>query len=258
MKKLLFFLILTQSLFAQKVNLKINVYDNFQNPVIGATVILKQKKATDFQLSNFTDTTGLVNFKIDQEGLYLLKISYVGFQNIEKEIEVNPKNSFFSFELKESSNSLDEVTIVAKKPFMRQEDDKTIIDPEPIANTSTNALELLEKTPGLFVDPDGNVYLNSTTPASIYINGREQKMSATDVSNILKSLPPNSIEKIEVIRTPSASMDAGSTGGSVNIVLRKGVKLGRTGSVTGGMNQGQLGNQFVSLNINRRLFNHVI
>jgi iron complex outermembrane recepter protein len=73
-----------------------------------------------------------------------------------------------------------------------------------IADISTNAFELLEKTPGLFLDQDGNVYLTSATPATIYINGREQKMGASEIATLLRSLPPNSIERLEIMRTPSA------------------------------------------------------
>ena len=71
---------------------------------------------------------------------------------------------------------------------MRQEDDKTIVDPEtwqPVPRMDTKSW----KTPGLFVDQMGNVYIASTTPATILINGRETKMSTADLATLLKSLP---------------------------------------------------------------------
>ena len=49
---------------------------------------------------------------------------------------------------------------------MRQEDDKTIVDPEALAATSTSGYEVIEKTPGLFVDQDGNIYISSMSPAT--------------------------------------------------------------------------------------------
>ncbi|MGH2565062.1 MAG: TonB-dependent receptor domain-containing protein, partial [Ginsengibacter sp.] len=67
---------------------------------------------------------------------------------------------------------------------------------------------------------------------------------------MLKNLPPNAISKIEIIRTPSAKYDASTTGGIVNIVLRKGIKLGLTGSINVGMNQGTYGNQFAGFTLN--------
>ena len=69
-------------------------------------------------------------------------------------------------------------------------------------------LEVLESVPGMYVDQDGGIFLNSATPAKVYINGREQKMSNQDISTILQSLPPGSVQKIEVMRTPSTKYDA--------------------------------------------------
>jgi outer membrane receptor for ferrienterochelin and colicin len=72
-----------------------------------------------------------------------------------------------------------------------------------------------------------------------------------DIATMLKNLPPNAISKIEILRTPSAKYDAsGTTGGIINIVLKKGVKLGMTGSVTAGLQQGDYSNQFLSFNLN--------
>ena len=74
------------------------------------------------------------------------------------------------------------------------------------------------------MDQDGNIYLNSTTPALIYINGREQKMSTADIASMLKSLPPNSIASIEILRTPSAKYDASGSGGNSECCFEKGCK----------------------------------
>ena len=133
---------------------------------------------------------------------------------------------------------------------MRQEDDKTIVDPENLVAASTNVYEVIEKTPGLFVDQDGNIYISSLTPAAVQINGRDMKMSAADVATLLKTLPPNAILSIEIVRSPSAKYDAASTGGIVNVVLKKGVKIGTTGSINAGIQQGKYNNQFIGFNLN--------
>ena len=57
--------------------------------------------------------------------------------------------------------------------------------------------------------------------------------------------------KIEILRSPSAKYDASSSGGIVNVVLKKGVRIGLSGSVNLGANQGKYGNQFVGLNVNQ-------
>jgi hypothetical protein len=174
----------------------------------------------------------------------------VNYAALKKGITIKNANPVFTFTAENVPGSLKNVTVTYARPVIRQEDDKTIVDPENLAASSTNAYEIIEKTPGLFVDQDGNVYLSSTTPATIYINGREQKMSAADIATMLKNLPPNSIASIEILRTPSAKYDASGSGGIVNIVLKKGVKIGLTGSVTAGGNQGNYGNRFIGVNLN--------
>ena len=76
-------------------------------------------------------------------------------------------------------------------------------------------------------------------------------MSNDDISTLLKSLPPGSIQKIEIMHTPSSKYDASASGGIINIVLNKGVNIRQSGSVSAGMNQGMYGNQFAGFNINK-------
>jgi len=143
------------------------------------------------------------------------------------------------------------VEIVSRKQLFKQEDDKTIVDATVLANSSSNAYEVLEKTPGAVIDQDGNVYLSSTTPATIFINGREMKLSSADIASLLKSLPAGSVSKIEILRSPSAKYDAASSGGIVNIVLKKGIKIGSSASTNAGYFQGVYSTQTAGININK-------
>ncbi|HEX2609179.1 MAG TPA: outer membrane beta-barrel family protein [Flavisolibacter sp.] len=235
---------------AQTTELTIKVHTANKEAVPFATLSLTAFSDSASQIQRSTDSLGQVVFQVQQNTSYRLRFSAVNYQSVEKAITVKTEAITYSLLVMPADNKLNAVVVTASRPVMRQEDDKTIVDPENIAATSTNAYEILEKTPGLFVDQDGNIYLNSTTPATVYINGREQKMSAADIATMLKNLPPNAIASIEILRTPSARYDASGSGGVVNVVLRKGVRIGLTGSVTAGLNQGRYGNQFVGLNLN--------
>jgi hypothetical protein len=120
--------------------------------------------------------------------VYTIEVTSVNHKPFSKIISPNGTQTLFTLVIESEEKTLDNVVVSSKRPLMRQLDDKTIIDPENIAASSTNAYEIFEKTPGLFVDHNGNVYLSSTTPALIYINGRELKMSAADVATLLKKL----------------------------------------------------------------------
>jgi len=219
-----------------------------------ATLMVVSVADSNIRQTKLSDSSGTAVFHL-QQGSYRVRVSAISYMPLEKDIAVMAEGQSFSFSLQPFSVSLNTVVVTATRPLTRQEDDKTIVDPEPIAAASTNAYEILEKTPGLFVDQDGNVYLTSMSPARIYINGREMKMSAADMATLLKNLPPNAISKIEILRTPSAKYDASGNGGIVNIVLKKGVKLGLTGSAVIGVQQGSYGNQFTGLNLNNNTGN---
>jgi iron complex outermembrane recepter protein len=230
------------------VNFKILSPSNEAIPF--ATVTVLSVPDTSVQQQKITDSLGSVSFILLQSRPYLVRVTSINYDPIEKSITIKGDNPSFVFNAEQQSRSLGNVTVIAQRPLMRQEDDKTIVDPENLAASSTSAYEIMEKVPGLFVDQDGNIYLNSTTPATVHINGREQKMSNADIATILKSLPPNSIATIEILRTPSARYDASGGGGIVNVVLKKGVRIGLTGSVNAGFNQGRFGNRFAGINLN--------
>ena len=189
-------------------------------------------------------------FTLKSNTTYILKITAVTTKTFYKKFVTGSNDTTLNLILQTLTKQLDAVVVTARTPLMKQEDDKTIVDAEQLAGSSTNAFEVLEKTPGAIVDQDGNVYLNSATPATIFINGREIRLSAADLANLLKNLPASSISKIEVLRNPSAKFDAASSGGIVNIVLKKGVKLGVNGSIDASHFQGVYGSQAIGFNVN--------
>lgn len=235
---------------AQTATIILKISENKNQPVASATVVVIPVNDSLNKQTKSADSTGSAIFNLAPNSLYLIRISSINYTALEKTIRVGSGNTTFRFTMQPVSKSLNTVVITASPPLIRQDDDKTIVDPEQLANASTNAYEIIEKTPGLFVDQDGNIYLSSTTPAKVYINGREQRMSAADIATILKSLPPNAIASIEIMRTPSAKYDASGSGGVVNVILRKGIRIGLTGSLNTGLNQGRYGNQFIGFSLN--------
>ncbi len=233
---------------AQQHSLLIKVVDAKNYPVALANIQIRAKEDSTKITHLLSDTLGLAKLPIVAKSSFQITVTAVGYKKAIKDIVITEQSSV-SIKLTEDPKQLTEVVVKSSKPLIRQEDDKSIVDPEPLAASSTNAYETIEKTPGIFIDQDGQVYLNGLSPASVQINGRDLKMSASDVATMLKSLPPNAIQKIELIRTPSAKYDASGGGGVVNIVLAKGIKIGTNGSVNTGFNQGVYGNQYLGFNL---------
>jgi hypothetical protein len=245
---LFLFVLIQMASFGQMSPLKLSVLDKKSQSIAFANITIQTIDSVMPQ-NIVADSNGIASIMLATGKLYNIKTSAVGYQMDNRTIKFENLNSV-KIELKEMNGQLKEVVVTSTKPLIRQEDDKSVVDPEPLAAASTNAYETMEKIPGIFIDQDGNIYLNGLSPAGIQINGRELRMSATDMATLLKSLPPSSIQQIELVRTPSAKYDASGGGGVVNIVLKKGVKIGLNGSVNTGMNQGVYGNQFIGLTLN--------
>jgi hypothetical protein len=245
---ILLIVLLHKTGFGQMSPLKIVVVSGKSQSIPFANIAI-QSVDSALVKNQVADSNGIATVILQAGKLYQIKTSAIGYQMDNRSIKFDNLKTV-KIELKEKNDQLKEVVVSSSKPLIRQEDDKSVVDPEPLAAASTNAYETMEKIPGIFIDQDGNIYLNGLSPAGIQINGRELRMSASDMATLLKSLPPSSIQKIELVRTPSAKYDASGGGGVVNIILKKGIKIGLNGSVNTGMNQGVYGNQFIGLNLN--------
>jgi iron complex outermembrane receptor protein len=243
-------LLVCAAAYAQDISVRITVKNEKDEPVQNATAQIL--RYPDSSLVAVKTVKSNASFSLTAGKTYFLRITSVSVNEAFRTITIGKKDTAINIIAQAKSKNLDAVVVTSKSPLLKQVDDKTIVDAEVLANSSTNALEVLEKTPGAIVDNDGNVYLNSATPALVYINGREVKLSASDVASLLKSLPANSISKIEIIRSPSAKYDASGSGGIVNVVLKKGVKIGLNGSVEATHFQGRYPTNSAGFNVNNR------
>lgn len=247
---ILFFLTAGFCAYGQQTELRVIIAETKADTLTGATLQLFSLPDSQLITTQAVDKAGN-RFNVRSFSKYLLNMTAVGYGSLERVVSVTSKSITIQLYPQKNIRALSGVVVVSKKPLVRQEDDKTIVDAEVLANSSANAYEVLEKTPGAIVDQDGNVYLSSMSAATIQINGRDVKLSAADLASLLKSLPANSVSKIEILRSPSAKYDAASSGGIVNIVLKKGVKLGTNGSVNAAYFQGRYSTETAGFNLNK-------
>ncbi|GAB3988154.1 outer membrane beta-barrel family protein [Spirosoma daeguense] len=262
---LISFLLLISSVisFAQRSENSLNglVKDNQNAPLPGATVRLL--RATDSTLVRGVVSDG--NGKFTIAGLpadtYRIHVTSVG-NNDYRSVAIliddqHPTVTLPVFILTPSKATLNEVKVVAKKPLLEQELDRTIVNVDAmIGSAGSNTLEVLEKTPGVSVDINGEISLNGKAGVLVLIDERPTYMSVQDLASYLKSLPGGSIDKLELITNPPAKYDA--TGTSViNIRLKRNRIQGFTGNAALGYNQGETGrsNNVVNLNYNNQKIN---
>ncbi len=198
---------------------------------------------------------GLVDGAVsDEEGNFLIEsvksssvklvISSIGFKQFESEVfELTPgmEKNMGSLTIEDEMTGLEEVTVKATRPEIIIEADKTIVNVEgTVMAEGSNAFDVIGRSPGVYVDQDGNIILNGRTGVTVMINDRPTYMSALDLSNFLRAMPAENIKSIEVINNPTSRFDAEGSAGVINIRLKKNTVDGMFGNV-------QLGGQYNGL-----------
>src|SRR3982750_3901481 len=140
------------------------VVDGSQKTIESATIaLIKAKDSSEVKFS-VADKNGNFVFENLPAGRYLVSITAVGhtkgfsegFEISEASTEIKLK----TIELVPQSKSMGTVVVTAKRPLIEQKIDRTIVNVEAsVTNVGASALEVLEKSPGLSVDKDGNISL---------------------------------------------------------------------------------------------------
>ena len=250
-----FLFLLGATSFAQNIiSITGYVQDKNNKPLQSVSISLLSLK--DYALIKAAVTDAKGNFEINskKEGSYLLSYSMVGFEKTFialPEFKSGENITAPTATLQPASNSLKEITVVNKKPLIEVRADKTIFNVEASINaTGSNALELLQKSPGMQVDNNENISMKGKTGVKVYIDGKMMQLNSKDLADYLKSINSNDIEAIEMISNPGAKYDASGNAGIVNIRLKKNKKYGTNGSINTGLVQGftQKGNGSVNVN----------
>lgn len=157
-----------------------------------------------------------------KKGDYNLTISFIGYKNWSKKISLKDQNiDLGNITLSENENILDEVLISSKKPTITKKVDRLIFNVEnSIVSSGGDALDVLQKTPGVRVDGN-NISLIGKSNVRILINNRLSPLSGEELASYLQTLSSDDIIKIEVITNPPSKYEAEGNSGLINIVLKK-------------------------------------
>jgi iron complex outermembrane receptor protein len=234
------------------------VIDGSQKTVASSTITLLRAKDSSVAKISAADKNGNFEFEKISWGKYFVSVSAVGHQKGYSEIfEISAeKNSVVlkTIELIPQSKSLGAVTVTAKKPLVEQKIDRTIINVEAaITNVGSTALEVLEKSPGISVDKDGNISLKGKEGVMILIDGRPTQLGGADLANLLRSMNASQLDQIEIMTNPPAKYDAAGNAGIINIKTKKNRQFGYNGSANVGYSQGLYPKFNEGVNFNYRI-----
>lgn len=232
---LLFFGLFSVFGFSQEFSISGQVKDVNNQPVSYANVVLVTIENSEPATGTTTNDAGSFLIEHITSGKYLLKISFLGFSEYSKEIQVDGNIDLKTITLQENLEELEGVTVIAKRPTVTRLVDRLVFNVENSTLSNNNALDVLKHTPGVIVS-DNSISVKMSVPV-VYINDRRVHLSIEEVQQLLEGTSATNIKSIEVITNPPAKYEA--EGGSVlNIVTNKNLVTGYNGSIFGNYKQG--------------------
>jgi len=232
-----------------------SVKDTEAKPADAATVALI--KAADSALVKMTlaDEQGRYVLEEIPAGVYRLWVTMVGYQDYKSDTFSLTDRSINwpDIGLRHAGSTLEEVKISGRKAFIERKADRTVVNVDAlIANAGSTALEVLERSPGIRVDEDGNISMKGKQGVVVYIDDKPTYMSGTDLQHYLRSLPSSALEQLELMPNPPARYDAAGSAGVINIRTRKNRASGFNGNLNLGYTQGKYARSNNSLNLSFR------
>jgi ferric enterobactin receptor len=236
-KNLLFIFVLTINIaFAQNPSSKGGkitgkAIDAKTNEVLpfASVSIFKTQNTKDSLLGGMTvPLSGEFSFNNMPLGKLTIRVSFVGYQTVNQIVELKESDISLEIKLMPDAKMLQEVQVKGEKDQVSLGMDKRVFNVAKSLTTIGGTAEaLLRSVPSINIDESGNATLRNMA-TTIYINGKPTQLT-------LAQIPANQIESVEVISNPSARYDASTSGGIVNLVLKKNRATGFNGSVSAGL-----------------------
>jgi hypothetical protein len=205
--------------------------DEHNRPIGGANVLLfSQADSTNLLRALASDTSGYFSFasvKLDQ---YSVLIKMLGYRDYRiKNISITSKDINYSIgriQMRPSSRELGEIAINGEAPLTTQKlGIITLNMSSSYLKTATNTLDVLSRSPGIRVDPLGNITLANGISPVVYIDGKQIPLTSDEIRAIAKE----DLESISIIPNASARYD-GETKAVIELKSKRDKNLGVKGN----------------------------
>lgn len=235
------FLFLPGFMHAQKFNIKGILTDSTSAPLEGGTVMLMNPK--DSALIGFTRTKAAGEFELKNisGGEYILRCTYLGFNNMSKRVTIGGAQKIIdigTLKLGQNTTLLGEAIISGQANPIVVKGDTVVYNAESF-KTKPNAVveDLLKKLPGIEVDKDGTVTAHGKEVQNVLVEGK--RFFGSDPKIATKNLPADAVNKVEVYDKKSdqatfSGVDDGQKEKTINLELKDDRKNGWFGKISAG------------------------
>lgn len=223
---LLFLMLLTISTQAQNVRFEGIVKDSLGNPLEMANVMAINTDSNAMDGYGITNDKGKFQFGLKANSNYKIKVSFIGFQALEENIQTTSDDLLKAFTLKEGGMLLDGVEVVQEMPVSISGD--TIIYNADSFKTGTEQKleDILKNLPGVVVNEDGEVEVEGRKVTQLLVEGKKFFEGDTKIGS--KNIPSDAVDKVQVLRNfNEVSQLKGLENNDENIALNIKLKKGK-------------------------------
>jgi hypothetical protein len=225
------------NLFPQTYSIRGIVADESNKKVLEGANILLTHQLDSKSKGMVTDSRGRFYFDGIKSGKYTLKITYVGYSDYKKDIQI--KNNHLDLSticLSSQGIRLGEVDVTATPTLIVIKHDTSEYNANAYkTNRDALAQDLLTKMPGIIVQ-NGTIQAQGENVAKVLVDGKE---FFGDPTTALQNLPAEVIDKIQVYdqlsdQSQFTGFDDGNTSKTINIVTKMKDKPNTFGRFSGG------------------------
>jgi hypothetical protein len=232
------------------------VHDAQAKEMSFANVLLWNKPDSSMVKGVVSDESGNYIFTEIPKGEYYVEVHILGYAKTHSPVFSflgTEKNNLATIILVQEDQNLEEVTVVATRPFFELEQGKMVVNvANSISAAGLSVIDVLDRSPGVMVNRQSNsLSVLGKNGVVILMNGHRFRMPMEAAYQMLAGLNSSDVEKIEIITVPPANYDADGDAGFINIVMKKdNDMIGTNGILTigQGYGSGYNGNMSFSLN----------
>ncbi len=235
-----------------------SVSDIKNQPLSGVNILLLKTTDSSLVKGSATAKDGSFSFENVKAGNYLVMVSNVGFLTTHLPginiTSTQTRLDLKAIQLQEEAIELQQVNVQSRRPLLEQKIDRLVVNVKnSITAAGSTALDVLERSPGIIVNRQANsISMSGKEGVMVMINGKINYMPVSALVQMLAGMNAGNIDRIELITTPPANLDAQGNAGYINIVLINNPDFGFSGSVSATMGYGDGAVPAASINFNYR------
>ena len=230
------FVLISFSSFSQTKPLVGQVLDSLDNPIAYANVVAINQSTQKIGGFGITNEEGRFKITLAPGSQYLLRVSFVGYQQFERLISAWDPEVQMQIILKQSDTELGLVEVVSEMPVTMKGDTLTYKTDAFTTGNERKLEDVLEKLPGFQIDDNGDVKVQGKKVDKVLVDGKTFFDGDTKLAT--KNLPANAVDRVQVLKnfneiSPIRGLDNDETL-ALNIQLKDGKKNMVFGDVTAG------------------------